>query len=86
MAWRGLAWQVLKKIKGNQSKAAPFLEPLDPIALGLYDYFEVVKRPMDLGTVERTLKGGEYASARDFLADLRRIFDNAMLYNPGSDK
>ena len=33
-----------------------------------------------LGTVERKLKGGEYASARDFLADLRRVFDNAMLY------
>ena len=33
--------QVLKKVMGNFAKAAPFLEPLDPIALELFDYFSV---------------------------------------------
>ena len=30
----------------------PFLEPVDPVALNIPDYLEVVKTPMDLSTVK----------------------------------
>lgn len=30
-----------------------FEEPVDPVKLGLPDYFDVIKRPMDLGTIRR---------------------------------
>ena len=30
-----------------------FEEPVDPVKLGLADYFDVVKHPMDLGTVRK---------------------------------
>lgn len=31
----------------------PFHNPVDPEALGLPDYFNVVKKPMDLGTIKK---------------------------------
>lgn len=39
-----------------------FNQPVDPEALGLPDYFKVVKTPMDLGTISQRLLGGEYYS------------------------
>jgi hypothetical protein len=35
----------------DEDSAAPFTKPVDPVALNLPDYFEIVKHPMDLGTV-----------------------------------
>ena len=64
--------------------AAPFREPVDPVALGLPNYFDVVKRPMDLGTVGRKLRETAYAAVSDLLADCRLVWANAMLYNEES--
>ena len=38
--------------------AEPFLEPVDPKQVA--DYYEVIKDPMDLSTVEAKLANGEY--------------------------
>ena len=35
-----------------------FAQPVDPAALNIPDYFDVVKTPMDLGTVARKVSGG----------------------------
>lgn len=35
-----------------QTYAWPFLKPVDADALGLHDYHDVIKKPMDLGTVK----------------------------------
>jgi hypothetical protein len=43
--------KILKALKTSK-QASPFLEPVNPLALGIPDYFHVIKRPMDLGTVE----------------------------------
>jgi hypothetical protein len=37
-----------------------FAKPVDPVALDLPDYFQVVRRPMDLGTVHSGLAQGAY--------------------------
>lgn len=55
--------------------------PVDPVELGLPDYFEIIKKPMDLGTVSKKLDSGAYHSIRDFQADVNLTFDNAMGYN-----
>ncbi|KAK9088227.1 hypothetical protein Scep_027309 [Stephania cephalantha] len=39
---------------------------------------------MDLGTVKKKLENGSYSSARDFAADVKLTFSNAMKYNPYS--
>ena len=32
--------------------ASPFYEPVDPVALGIPDYLDIIKCPMDLGTIK----------------------------------
>lgn len=36
----------------NNKTAAPFLQPVDPIALGIPDYPTIITRPMDLSTIQ----------------------------------
>lgn len=63
-----------------------FAEPVDPAALNIPDYPEVIPNPMDLGTVGRKLERGEYAHFRDFQADCELTFQNCVRYNPaGTD-
>ena len=68
-------WQKLKS-------ALWFLKPVDPEALGLHDYFKVIKEPMDLGTVRTRLAGGFYQGAEEMADAVHLTFSNAMLYNP----
>ena len=58
-----------------------FNAPVDPVELGLPDYFEIIKRPMDLGTIQKKLESGGYHSIEDFTSDTNLTFDNAMTYN-----
>jgi len=71
-------------LKGLQTHAHGwvFNTPVDPVELGLPDYFEVIKNPMDLGTIKKGLDNGRYHSLNDFESDVHLTFDNAMLYNP----
>ena len=62
-----------------------FNAPVDPIELNLPDYFDIIKKPMDLGTVLKKLEGGTYRSIDEFECDVNMTFDNATTYNePGS--
>lgn len=59
-----------------------FGTPVDPVMLGLSDYLDIVKVPMDLGTVQKRLDQGSYRDFHNFILDVHLTFDNAMLYNP----
>lgn len=65
-----------------QSYAWPFYKPVDAELLGLHDYHEIIKKPMDLGTVKRKMDTREYRSAQEFAQDVRLIFTNCYKYNP----
>ena len=85
----------------RHARIAPFLEPVDPVALNIPTYFQVVKRPMDLSTVKKKLENGDYsrfslsetigstAVARmlngPFRRDVELMFNNAILFNPPDD-
>jgi len=58
-----------------------FAEPVDPVKFNLPDYFEVIKRPMDFGTVARKRAAGEYESDLEALADVLQTIQNALTYN-----
>lgn len=45
------------------------------------DYYEVIKTPMDLGTMLRNVKNGRYKSKAQFTRDLDLIWDNCLTYN-----
>ena len=72
---------VLKVLQAHQHGWV-FNSPVDPVELGLPDYFEVIKKPMDLGTIRKRLENGCYHSLEEFEAHCNLTFDNAMMYNP----
>ncbi|KQJ94930.1 transcription factor GTE9 isoform X2 [Brachypodium distachyon] len=59
-----------------------FSIPVDPVKLNIPDYFDIVKHPMDLGTIQKKLNSGSYPTPWEFAADVRLTFSNAILYNP----
>uniref|UniRef100_A0A453T9R5 Bromo domain-containing protein n=1 Tax=Aegilops tauschii subsp. strangulata TaxID=200361 RepID=A0A453T9R5_AEGTS len=59
-----------------------FHKPVDPDLFGIPDYFDVIRNPMDLGTVKKKLTNKNYSSTDEFAADVRLTFSNAMTYNP----
>ncbi|GKY92630.1 hypothetical protein MPSEU_000233100 [Mayamaea pseudoterrestris] len=58
-----------------------FADPVDPVALGLPDYFDVVKNPMHLDLVRKKLDSAIYADLESFARDTKLVFENAILYN-----
>lgn len=54
-------YRIVVQLKRHHS-AAPFLEPVDPIYLELDDYYDIIKEPMDLRTVEERLRAHEYST------------------------
>ncbi|KAL3538736.1 hypothetical protein ACH5RR_002102 [Cinchona calisaya] len=77
--------QILTKIMKNKN-CWIFNAPVDAAALGLHDYHQIVKRPMDLGTVKSNFAKNLYVSPAEFAADVRLTFNNALLYNPKTDQ
>ncbi|XP_006816883.1 bromodomain-containing protein 3-like, partial [Saccoglossus kowalevskii] len=68
--------------KKHSGYAWPFYKPVDANLLGLHDYHDIIKYPMDLGTVKRKLETRDYTNANDIAADVRAIFTNCYKYNP----
>ena len=73
-------YELLQNLK-RHSLAGPFLQPVDPVALNLPDYLEVISDPIDLSTIERNLKSGAYQNSCQFATDVRRIWLNSFTYN-----
>lgn len=63
----------------NHPSSWPFAQPVsrDDVA----DYYEVIKEPMDLSTMEQRLEADAYSSVEQFLYDARLIFNNCRSYN-----
>ena len=71
---------ILTRLKRN-ANAGPFLHPVDPIALGIPDYTEKIKQPMDLSTIKEKVDNKKYSTNREFEDDMKLMFDNCYLYN-----
>lgn len=74
-------FKILETLK-KSNNSWPFLEPVDPIKLKIPDYFEIVKEPMDLTSIETSLLNGTYRNPAQFEHDVRKIWSNSILYNP----
>jgi len=75
--------QLLSSMQRHHA-AWPFLQPVDPVAAGAPDYFNVVKHPMDLSTIERKLLGKEYPTLSGFASDIYLMINNCKTYNPAA--
>merc|ERR1719339_284046 len=71
-----------RQIKRHSAYAWPFYKPVDTEQLDLHDYKQVIKKPMDLGTVRTKMEGREYRMPADFATEMRLIFTNCYKYNP----
>ncbi|KAL7564416.1 hypothetical protein ACA910_002734 [Epithemia clementina (nom. ined.)] len=85
----------------RHNKSSPFLQPVDPVALNIPNYFSVIKHPMDIQTLSEKLERGEYSNIHPkeaigrtpisrmlngpFRKDVELIFDNAIAFNPPDD-
>ncbi|KAK4367904.1 hypothetical protein RND71_011696 [Anisodus tanguticus] len=71
---------LMKLMKHNYGYV--FNTPVDVKGMKIYDYYDIIKHPMDLGTVKLRLDMNEYRTPQDFAADVRLTFNNALTYNP----
>ncbi|KEF56857.1 histone acetyltransferase [Exophiala aquamarina CBS 119918] len=63
----------------NHTAAWPFAQPVNKDEVP--DYYEVIKEPMDLSTMEERLQNDLYPRPEDFVKDAKLIFDNCRRYN-----
>ncbi|OQR88642.1 histone acetyltransferase [Thraustotheca clavata] len=58
-----------------------FSTPVDPVLLNIPNYFDIIRRPMDFGTIKKKLDANIYKHIIPFAADVRLTYRNAMTYN-----
>ena len=88
------ALSCVEKLMKHPDAIALFNEPVDATSLGLTDYYEVVPRPMDLGTICTRLKVGEasswqtcqYSNPDEVLDDIQLVWRNCVAYNNRPDE
>ena len=63
--------------------AAAFNDPIDKLfpMEAIPAYFQVVKKPMDLGTIKKNLQSNHYHKKPPFMKDVRQVWTNCKLYN-----
>ncbi|KAE8834142.1 hypothetical protein HRS9122_08222 [Pyrenophora teres f. teres] len=68
----------------NNSNAWPFQQPVNKDEV--LDYYDVIKEPMDLATMEEKHEKDLYPTPEDFIRDAKLIFDNCRKYNNESTR
>jgi len=69
---------ILKELK-NHPDSWPFLEPVKKKVAP--DYHQIIKKPMDLGTMQSKVNNAGYLTDEDFVADALLVFQNCQQYN-----
>lgn len=75
---------VLDKLQTHPSYYA-FGAPVDAELLGIPTYHEIVRRPMDFGTIRQRYTSGGYDNANQLLRDVKLVFYNCYLFNLPDD-
>jgi len=76
---------VVMKTVWKHPNAWPFHAPVNTVRLGLTDYHDVIKTPMDLGTIDKRLQNHYYNDVAECIYDFTTIFVNCYVYNDMSD-
>ncbi|XP_043674036.1 transcription initiation factor TFIID subunit 1 isoform X1 [Vespula pensylvanica] len=69
---------VNNKLK-SMTEAWPFLKPVNKKLVK--DYYNVIKRPMDLETISKKVSAHKYHSRHEFVRDIEQILENCTIYN-----
>lgn len=49
--------------------------------MAIPDYNNIIKKPMDFGTIKKKLQFNLYSSPYEFKEDVDLVFNNCLLYN-----
>ena len=79
-SWEKLAKKLMTTL-WKLKDAEIFQYPVDYVNMGLPDYPEVVKKPMDFSTIKKKLNNYQYTNCKEFASDLDLVFSNCYLYN-----
>jgi transcription initiation factor TFIID subunit 2 len=75
---------VLDKLREHQHYYA-FGAPVDVELLQIPTYYDIIKHPMDFGTIRKRLETGKYSNADQLLKDAKQVFINCYLFNIPDD-
>jgi hypothetical protein len=56
-------FKIIQSLK-KHTASTPFLQPVDAVKLKIPDYYQIVKEPMDLATVEKRLRKKKYQTTQ----------------------
>jgi transcriptional activator SPT7 len=73
------AEKVLTDLKAMTEHSGPFLNRVNKREAP--DYYNIIKHPMDIGTMMKKLKSLQYKSKKEFVDDLNLIWSNCLTYN-----
>lgn len=73
------AEKVLGELKAMSEHSTPFLNRVNK--RDAPDYYNIIKHPMDLGTMTKKLKQLAYKSKKEFVDDVNLIWSNCLKYN-----
>ena len=65
----------------QEEDAVNFLTPVQWREMELMNYPDIIKEPMDLGTVRSTLNKMKYSSIEELQAGINLIWENCMTFN-----
>ena len=70
--------------KSFTKMSIPHLLLLCDVVFIFQDYYNIIKNPMDLGTIRKRLEDDYYMNAKECIQDFNQMFTNCYIYNkPG---
>ncbi|GAA5908039.1 SAGA histone acetyltransferase complex subunit SPT7 [Sporobolomyces salmoneus] len=75
--------RIVNEIKNTTEHSGPFLQKVRKADVP--DYYDVIKRPMDLATLLKKVRQQSYRTKKAFAEDLDLIWSNCLLYNSHPD-
>eukprot|EP01064_Diplonema_japonicum_P037795 TRINITY_DN8975_c0_g3_i1.p1 TRINITY_DN8975_c0_g3~~TRINITY_DN8975_c0_g3_i1.p1 ORF type:complete len:244 (+),score=24.73 TRINITY_DN8975_c0_g3_i1:77-808(+) len=74
------ARKVVKRIH-DDPRAIFFLKPVDEMSDGALNYYQIIKQPMDLGSVLTYIDCDEYRAVEEVKEDVAKVWQNCRTYN-----
>lgn len=71
-------------IKILYSSQSIFNAPVDPMALNIPTYFNIIKEPMDIGTIRNKVDKLAYKNINDLKSDIEQVLKNCFTFNAPS--
>ncbi|OHT13828.1 hypothetical protein TRFO_15961 [Tritrichomonas foetus] len=77
---RAHAIRIMQKIASFPC-AKIFLYPVDPITQGAFDYYSIVKKPIDITKIINNLLSQKYKTFVEWKKEMYQIYENSKIYN-----